>query len=286
VDSKFFPMRFYREDQQLGINKISGNDTFNRTCCEGLIQLMMTGVARLSLTTGDVSNAIQCGVGFCDILVDYQSVISSITLKELAILDCLQRLIPFRNIIGGIIKSLSFAPKPQMVGYILEYLVAFGLVAKLNPDYLYETKPSKHSFPKYIQSTEPNEIYFPNHCCGPDIVYKHDGILYLVQIEFVNIISKQERMKACHTTDPNYFYWNCKDQKVLKGFKEERNAILGLLHGIKYKRMVFLHLETKTMAGMEEVEVINQEKCPTFFDAVNTEIWPLLNAMREKFNEK
>jgi hypothetical protein len=50
--------------------------------------------------------------------------------------------------------------------------------------------------------------------------------------------------------------------------------------------MVFLHTKTKTTAGMEGVEVINQEKRPHFFDGLNANIWPMLNVMREKFNEK
>jgi hypothetical protein len=37
---------------------------------------------------------------------------------------------------------------------------------------------------------------------------------------------------------------------------------------------------------MEGVEVINQEKRPHFFDRLNANIWPMLNVMREKFNEK
>ena len=194
-------------------------------------------------------------------------------------------MIPFRDIVCRFTQTLTLSPKPQTAGYLLEYLVAFGLVANLTPKNLYEMKPFKHSFPRYIQSGEPNEIYFPNHCCGPDIAYKHNGFLYLVQVKFVNIISKQERLQACHTTDPNYFYWNYKGQKVLKGFEQERNAILGLLRGIKCRRMVFLHTKTKTTAGMEEVEVINETKCPKFFDALNADMWSLLNAMREKFNQ-
>jgi hypothetical protein len=73
---------------------------------------------------------------------------------------------------------------------------------------------------------------------------------------------------------------------VLKGFEQERNAILRLLRGIKCRCMVFLHTKTKTTAGMEGVEVINQEKRSHFFDRLNANIWPMLNVMREKFNEK
>jgi hypothetical protein len=91
-------MRFYREDQRMGLNRVAGNDTLNRIFCEGLIQYMMNGVANLTLTNGDVSDVIQCGLGFCEII--HENVIISVALKELAIIDCLQSLIPFRDIIG------------------------------------------------------------------------------------------------------------------------------------------------------------------------------------------
>jgi hypothetical protein len=212
---------------------------------------MMNGVANLTLTNGDVSDAIQCGLGFCEII--HENVIISVALKELAIIDCLRSLIPFRDIIGRFTQTLACSPKPQTVGYMLEYLVAFGLIANLNPNNLYETKPFKHSFPSYIQSAEPNEIYFPNHCCDLDIVYKHNGVLYLVQVKFVDIISKQERLKACHTTDPRYFYWNYKGQMVLKGFEQERNAILRLLRGIKFRRMYYFIRKRKLRLRWKEL---------------------------------
>jgi len=86
--------------------------------------------------------------------------------------------------------------------------------------------------------------------------------------------------------DPNYFYWNYKKETVLKGFEEDRNSILHLLDGINCTPMVFLHTEMKIMADMKNMIVINEETCPTFFDAVDKGIWPLLNAMRKKFNEE
>ena len=48
----------------------------------------------------------------------------------------------------------------------------------------------------------------------------------MVQVKFVDKISKQERVNACHTTDPNLFYWNKKQQCVLKGFEKKRETAL------------------------------------------------------------
>ncbi len=64
VNSHVFPMRFYREDQRMGLNRVAGNDTLNRIFCEGLIQYMMNGVASLNLTNGDVSDAIHVVLDF------------------------------------------------------------------------------------------------------------------------------------------------------------------------------------------------------------------------------
>jgi len=282
VQSNVFPLRFYREDQRTGLNKVVGYSTLHRICSEGLIEFMMKGVATLYVKDADASKAIEGGLGFCE---KKNIFFSSLVLKELAVIDCLRSLIPFHDIVVCIALRLCSVPKPQWVCYTLKYLVAFGLVAKLNPNKLHELKPSKFSFPQYIEFAEPNEIYFPNDSCGPDIVYKHNGILNLISVKFVGTISKQERMQACRTTDPNYFYWNSKGNMVVKGFEEERNTILSLLDGMKCKRMVFLHMETKTTAEMEGVEVINEKNCPTIFDAV-FEIWPFLNELREQFNEE
>ncbi len=175
----------------MGLNRVAGNDTLNRIFCEGLIQYMMNGEASLSLTNGDVSIAIQCGLGFCEII--HENVIIFVDIKELAVIDCLRSLIPFRDVIGHFTQTTALSPNPQTVGFMLEYLVAFGLIASLSPENLYETNPFKHSFANYIQSAKPNEIYFPNHCCGPDIVYKHNDVICLVQVKFVNVTSKSKR---------------------------------------------------------------------------------------------
>jgi len=51
--------------------------------------------------------------------------------------------------------------------------------------------------------------------------------------------------------------------------------------------MVFLHTETQTTDGMDKkVEVINEKTCPMFFNEVGIGIWPLMNAVRKKFNEE
>jgi hypothetical protein len=101
-------------------------------------------------------------------------------------------------------------------------------------------------------------------------------------VKFVEKISKQERVNACHTTDPSFFYWNKKQNCILKGFQERRKKILEMISS--YKSYVFLHTNTQTIAGMENVEVINQRTTPLFFNNLSEGMWELLNKIRDNFN--
>jgi hypothetical protein len=107
----------------MGLNRVAGNDTLNRIFCEGLIHYVMNGDANLTLSNDDVSDAIQCGLEFCEII--HENVIISIALKDLAIIHCLRSLIPFLDIIGRFTQTLACSPKPQTVGYMLEYLLEY-----------------------------------------------------------------------------------------------------------------------------------------------------------------
>jgi hypothetical protein len=185
--------------------------------------------------------------------------------------------------------------KPQMVGYLLEYLVAFALVAHLNngnQEALQQISVSISTFAEYVGSPEsPYAVLFPDSFCGPDIVYKHGCFLYLVQVKFVDRISKQERVKACETTDPQFFYCNRTSNQVLRGFEGRRKDIDNCLQRnpkLQLKRLVFLHSTTATTVGMESVQVINERTCPSFFESLDgnqdMKIWKFLNEMRSNFN--
>ena len=45
-------------------------------------------------------------------------------------IECLRYFIPFKHMIKAFAQKIAECPKPQMVGYLVEYLVAFALVAK------------------------------------------------------------------------------------------------------------------------------------------------------------
>ena len=118
---------------------------------------------------------------------------------------------------------------------------------------------------------------------GPDIMYKYNDTIYIVQVKFVDTISNQKRLRACETTDYNKFYLNKTSGDTLKGFEKKHNNIVAAFKGKQCKRFVFLHTTTKTTKGMDAVTVVNQDTYPEFFDNLNPGMWTYLNVMREKF---
>ncbi|KAI8819774.1 hypothetical protein BJ741DRAFT_639792 [Chytriomyces cf. hyalinus JEL632] len=110
---------------------------------------------------------------------------------------------------------------------------------------------------EYLKSsTAQYQVFFPDHCCGPDILFKDRNTLYIIQVKFVDTVAKQ-------------------------GTK-----ILPLLTNLHLERQVFLHTTTETTVGMEEVTVINQDKHPRFFDNLDSGMWAVLNSIRDEFNQK
>jgi len=282
-NSPYFPLKFYKEDleqNRLSIVKVIGGMTFGSIVRDGLIQYMMTGNASLHLNGQVASDAVRYGIGFCTI---EEGIIRTVQIEEVAVIECLRYLIPFSDVVKTMASQLLSYPKPQMVGFMLEYLVGYAFVANFHPSAKNQISTFTGSVTEYLNSdNSQHEVFFPDHCCGPDILYKHQGILYIIQVKFVEKISKQERMNACHTTDPNFFYWNKKQNCILKGFQERRKKILEVIS--TYKSYVFLHSNTKTIAGMENAEVINQRTTPLFFDNLSKGMWELLNKIRDKFN--
>ena len=283
--SHYFPLKFYKEDLQhnrSSFDKVIGGSTLGSIVCDGLIQYMLKGHASLYLDEQATSDAVRYGIGFCTI---EGGVIRTVEMKELAVIECLRYLTPFSYVAKTIAKQLSSYPQPQMVGIMLEYLVGYAFVANFNPTSNNQISTFIGSVTEYLNSdNSQHEVYFPDHCLGPDILYKHQGILYIIQVKFVKIISKQERVNACHTTDPNFFYWNKRQNCVLNGYQERKDKIIEVIRTMSHESYVFLHSNTKTIAGMENVNIINQRTEPQFFDNLSEGMWELLNKIREGFS--
>ncbi|KAI8823930.1 hypothetical protein BJ741DRAFT_714983 [Chytriomyces cf. hyalinus JEL632] len=249
IDGGLFPLRFFRRDlaeQKTSFTKVFGGDTLGRIVRDGIVEYMMTGKAILLVKGQLASDAVRWGLGFCNI---EEGVIYAIEMVEDAIVECLRYLVPFSDVVETLASQLLRYPKPEMVGLMLEYLVAYALVANLHPGSVNQIKTFTGSMVEYLKSsTAQYQVFFPDHCCGPDILFKDGNTLYIIQVKFVDKISKQERVHACSTTDPQYFYWNRNKGSVLKGFETRRGKILAELKNMSRTRVVFLHTTTKTVA--------------------------------------
>ncbi|KAI8845365.1 hypothetical protein BJ741DRAFT_145871 [Chytriomyces cf. hyalinus JEL632] len=285
INGELFPLRFFRRDlEEQKTSFVLGGDTLGRIVRDGIVEYMMTGKAFLSLKRQLASDAVRYGLGFCKISEGF---IYGIEMVEDAIVECLRYLVPFSDVVETLASQLLRYPKPQMDGLMLEYLVAYALVANLHPGSVNQIKTFTGSMAEYLKSsTAQYQVFFPDHCCGPDILFKDLNTLYIIQVKFVDKISKQERVHACSTTDPQHFYCGQNDSKVLRGYETQREEILPLLTNLHLERQVFLHMTTKTTVEMEEATVINQDKHPRFFDNLDNGMWAVLNSVRDEFNQK
>ncbi|TPX42213.1 hypothetical protein CcCBS67573_g10526, partial [Chytriomyces confervae] len=240
--------------------------------------------AKLFVREQVASDAVRYGLGFPKVT---EGSIYAVELMEDAIFECLRCLVPFSEVADTLVSRLLSYPKLQMVGFMLEYLVAYAFVANLHPGSKDKIKTFAGSMVEYLESSEVQyHVFFPDHCCGPDILFKDRNTLYIIQVKFVDTIAKQEQAGACNTTDPRYFYWNRKNNSVLRGREPRRDEILPALENLRHERLVFLHTTTKKTVGVKGVKVITQKTRPKFFDELSQGIWGVLNRMRNEFNAK
>ncbi|OAJ40838.1 hypothetical protein BDEG_24531 [Batrachochytrium dendrobatidis JEL423] len=137
------------------------------------------------------------------------------------------------------------------------------------------------------------QVYFPDHMCGPDIIYKcaNTKTVYIVQIKFVKRMSKQEAANAYNTTDPERFYCKrngggvSKKLEVLKGFEEERTYLLSTLSelhesGYSLQQTLVIHTAEKNPVDAQDMRIINSQNSPQFFDKIGNGVWDFLNLIR------
>lgn len=132
-----------------------------------------------------------------------------------------------------------------------------------------------------------------DHMCGPDIIYKcvNTQTLYIVQVKFVEGISKQEAANACDTTDPEIFYCKRKGSEVLKGFEKNQSQLresLTLLQrdGYSLQRMLFIHTGVNQTFSTQGALVVTKSSHPDFFRKVSemSDIWEFLDSVRRRFH--
>ena len=179
----------------------------------------------------------------------------------------------------------------QMVGYLLEYLVAFALVANTSgDDTVNRIRAWQGLADQYLWDCDSSQVCFPDHMCGPDIIYKcvKTKTVYIVQVKFVKSISKQETASACNTTDPERFYCKRDNSAVLKGFEEKRTKLLESLrtlqvNGYSLQQLLFIHTGGNTSDYTRDATIVNSKNTSAFFDKIGSGIWEFLDSLRERF---
>jgi len=288
---EYFHWLFFKRDldnNEESLKRVVGSSTLYDIICEGLIHFIMFGETKLTVSGQEAANVIRYGIGF-GVIVD--NTLNEIKLTEPAIFESLRHLMPLNDLVEGLKNIMASCPQPQMVGYLLEYLVAIALVAKESgAKTVRDIKISQEHFIVYFNGNDDSAVYLPVAMCGPDVIYKcvATKTIYIVQIKFVKRLTKQEQVKACNTTDPKYFYCNRTDHSVLNGYEDVRSHFVGKLAELEkahysLKRMVVVHSADSNLESMANVEVINRETSPNFFDFIGTGTWDFLDRLRSRF---
>jgi hypothetical protein len=239
----------------------------------------------MELTDEFGAAAIRYGLGFGEVT---GGLLHSIEIQELAVIECLRYLFPFTYIVESFTQRIISSPKPQIVGYLMEYLVAFALVSNYSGvDSAKIIKASKGFVFQYLQSNDSSLVCFPDHMCGPDIIYKctTTKTVYIVQVKFVKGMSKQEAANACDTTDPELFYCKRKGNGVLKGFEDKRTSLLQDLRslqkdGFSLQQMLFIHSGGNQTSFTQGALIVTKGSYPEFFNTIGSGVWEFLDSVQ------
>ncbi|RKP20084.1 hypothetical protein ROZALSC1DRAFT_13153 [Rozella allomycis CSF55] len=302
VNCSIFPLAFLKRDIDKNgqwLNRVVGNDTISRIIRNGMLDFIMFGQAFLQLQGQDASDAILYGLGFGEVS---NNTIDGVRIDELAIMECLRYLMPFNEIVASLAERIASSPKAQMIDYLVEYLVAFALVANTSGlDVARNIKITHRSVADYLRVNDANQVSFPDPMCGADVIYKcvKTMTVYIYQTNFVKGMTKQERVNACNTNDPNLFYCNRTTKTVLKGFEDKHDALGNVIKGKRtlildelrqlqrdgftLQQVVFVHTGENQIAKLNGAEVVSKTSHPNFFDYIAQNIWGLLDSVTSKF---
>ena len=293
VDGQIFPLRFLKRDLDNNTNtlhRVIGDDTLLRIIRDALLDAIWKGNVKFELADESGAAAIRYGLGFGEVT---GGLLHSIEIQELAVIECLRYLFPFTYIVKSFAQRIISSPKPQIVGYLMEYLVAFALVSNYSGvDAAKIINASKGFVFQYLRSNDPSQVCFPDHMCGPDIIYKctTTKTVYIVQVKFVKGISKQEAANAYDTTDPELFYCKRKGNGVLKGFEDKRTKLLMDLRslqngGFSLQQMLFVHSGGNQTSFTQGPLIVTKGSDPEFFNTIGSGVWEFLDSAREMFNK-
>ncbi|KAJ3343416.1 hypothetical protein HDU91_000395 [Kappamyces sp. JEL0680] len=292
VDGDKFPLKFFKRDldnKESSMERIISGDALLPIIKRGLVQFITKGIFRLTVQDNVGAAAIRYGLGYGR---TSRGRLQWIDMQELAIVYCLRYFVPFSELVKTFAQQIVDCRNSQMVGYLVEYLVAFALVANCAVEgTLDQITVWQQTGQSYLFQGNSTHIYFPDHMYGPDIIYKctNTKTVYIVQVKFVKGISKQETANACDTTDPDRFYCKRNGGGVLKGFEDEKpnllNALLELQReGFDVQQMLFIHTGGRQSNYTRGATLITKDNSPTFFDKIGTGIWEFLDSIRDDFN--
>ena len=294
VDGLHFPLRFYKADLDSGkrsLDRVIAGDTLGSILCNGLLDFILKGEFRFRLSENDDAvKAIEYGIGYGRVA---EGNLVQIVVKEKAILECLRHFVPFTDVVMTLTKRIGECVNPQTVGYLLEYLVVFAIVSNYSVQGTTNKLIAYQRFPYlYLEECAANQICFPDHMCGPDVLYKcsNTKTVYIIQVKFVKAISKQEAANACNTTDPNYFYRRRKSpHNIIRGYEDKRAQLLTNLRmlqieeGYSLQQMLFVHSGGKKDVFTREALLVTQSTTPDIFNSLGSRIWEFLDHLRDRF---
>jgi hypothetical protein len=289
VNSQIFPLRFLKDSTRRDnsvLNRAMDGEFLSSVLERCIVNYIIYGDGSATLNSDNALLAVRFGIGFCKF---DNGVHWKLTICEPAVLHCIREFIPFQNIARKLANDLENRREPQIIGSLMEYVVAFALVANVgNLIDVRALKPSVTDLYRYIadqNNEERNRVCFPEPVCGPDVVYIRNNVCYIVQVKFVSRFEKQLRIHAEQTTDPDYFYWNKKKKCVRKEFEQKQVAVKELLRRYTVKRVVVVVTKTKTREGIENAEVIDRNSHPRFFDTLHPKLWDLLENLQERYQQ-
>ncbi|KAI3633320.1 hypothetical protein MIR68_008267 [Amoeboaphelidium protococcarum] len=299
VESPIFPLNYFVQIMKAEKDPLMrhlGNETMYSLLSNALFSYVLIGRARMILQQSEVSEIVRCGLGF--VVSGQLGSLTSVDILEDAVIECLRYFIPFSSIVYELSKQVGMLPQPDTaVGYMIEYFVAFALVANFAGDtaLLQRLNVCSHSIDSYLVQTNNSDgssVFFPDHMMGPDIIYRcaAQKIVYIVQVKFVNQISKQELANAWHTTDVNKFYCKRGTCEVLNGFSGSRQELLSSIKyvqqfGYKIKRLLVVHSGQNipnSDGDDDNVTIISKTSAPNFFSAIgDLDVWRLLDCQED-----
>lgn len=156
------------------------------------------------------------------------------------------------------------------------------------PDDVKKICVSKEFAHDYLVVGQNHEVFFPDHMCGPDIIYKchTTQTVYIVQVKFVKDMDKQKAVEAFATTDPELFYCNRTTNEPFDAsvFVERREKLNNQLLSLQrddwsIQQMLVAH----SNVNMSSLTLITGKTHPNFFDKLGNGIWKCLDDIQKSF---